>query len=358
VVQNAVEAASSISRLDACEQDRALGHLELPLDDDLRGRIEALQGVLAQARARTAAGRYASAQHTLGEARAELDAVHFPPLHAEALLTEATILERVGDYAGAERHLLETIWTATAVGDDATSARAWVQLVWVSGVERIEPEQGHLWSRFARTTIERIGGDAVLDATLAHNLGGVLYRQGRHDEALRSYEGALEVQIELLGPDDPAVAMTLNHIGNVLMEKGEYVAAREFCERSLDVRRRRLGGRHPKVAASLNNLAELFRKQRDSVRSLEYARRSLEIVAETGGPEEEIALVLASDALGRLARWEERLPNDRRLLALRQASRAPTGQSIADAQRRLAEALAALGRSTDAAESEDPPRRR
>ena len=348
VVQNAVEAVLSLPRLDACQDTQSLaGGMRLPQDTQTRDVVEDARGRLSTARAKWSAGRYALALEVVQAVRRKLEAVDYPPAEADALLLEGRILERLGDFDESEKRLLEAIIVAEAVGYDDVAAQAWVQLVWVAGVERVDTEMGHLWSRFAQAAVERAGNDELLAARLTHNTGGVFYRQGRHDEALEHYRRALKVQTSVLGPDDPQVAMTLNHIGNAMMEMGEYATSREYCERSLDVRRK-LGARHPKVAASLNNLAELFRKKADHERSLEYTRQSLNIVGGTGGPEEEIARILASDALKALGRWDERVANDRRLLEMRRRGRPADHPTVADASRRVARSLVALSRGAEA----------
>src|SRR5690606_12082173 len=132
-------------------------------------------------------------------------ALEYAPLMAEAELRLASVLERIGEFEAAERRLLEAIWRADASHHDEVSAEAWVRLVWVAGVERIQPEQGHLWAAFARSALDRLGRPELLEAMLEHNVGGVLYRERRLEEALEHYRAALLTQKRALGSDDPAV---------------------------------------------------------------------------------------------------------------------------------------------------------
>jgi tetratricopeptide (TPR) repeat protein len=272
----------------------------------------------------------------------------YRPLVAEAELRVAAVLERKGEFEGAEQTLLEAILAAESSHHEEVAAEAWIKLVWVTGVERIDTEQGHVWGRFARAALDRLGRAELLDAMLTHNLGGVLYRERRLDEALAHYRKALVQQKKLLGPDDPVVGTTLNHIGNTLIELGRYSMARDYCERSYALRRRTLGERHPKVAASLNNIGELLRKQEEPEQSLEFARRSLEIVGGTAGPEEVVALVLEGIALTQLQRWDDAVQTYERMVELRARTDGPDDPRTATSLASLAEAQRRAGRLDEA----------
>jgi tetratricopeptide (TPR) repeat protein/predicted Ser/Thr protein kinase len=350
VVERAVEAAASLPRIAECGNVDALTTRARPPEEGYeREQVEQARDELIDARAKELAGRYDQAL-SIAEAVAErARQLDYDPLLAEALLRRGSTLERKGELEGAESSLLEAVRAAKAAGHDQVEAEAWVELVWVTGVERIDVARGHLWAEFADATLERMGGDDVLEATLTHNLGGVLYREGRQDEALESYREALKEQRRLLGPDDPRVAMTLNHIGNVLMEQGQFAWAQEYCERSLEARRRVLGRRHPKVAASLNNLAEVARKQGNAAQALEFADESLEIVGGSSWPEEEVALVIAAWANDELGHTEASMQTHRRLVEVLEGSQAPTGDALAIALHRLAELHEGRGEHAEAA---------
>jgi tetratricopeptide (TPR) repeat protein/predicted Ser/Thr protein kinase len=338
VVEHAVEAASSLPRIAECSDvDMLRSRVRPPAENYARQQVQQARDDLIDARVKELSGRYDQAlaiAEAVAERARQLD---YPPLLAEALLRRGSTLEREGVFDGAERSLLEAIRAAKASGHDEVEAVAWVQLVWVTGVERIDIERGHLWAEFAEATLQRTGRDDVLSATLTHNVAGMHYREGKHDEALEGYRAALKEQRRLLGADDPRVAMTLNHIGNVLMAQGQYAWAQEYCERSLEARRRILGRRHPKVAASLNNLAEVSRLQGEHEAALRFAEESLEIVGGTGWPEEEIALKIAGWANDRLGRTDASVASWRRLAEVLEHDEDPTGSTTVQVWQRLAE---------------------
>lgn len=351
VVEHAVAAVNALPRLEACEDVAALASAVLPpADADMARRVVRLRERLQDARAKEHAARYAQGLAVTQEVLEHAIRLEYKPLVAEAYLQRARILERRGDYATAEKALLEAVWAAKASGHHDVEAQAWVDLVWVAGVELFAPKDGRFWADFARAAVERAGNDEVLLATLTHNIGGIHYRNSNLERALVNYRSALKEQRRLLGEDDPRIATTLNHIGNALMEAGDYAWSREYCQASLDLRTRVLGARHPKVAASLNNLAELARKEADVDQALAFAERSLDVVRGTGGPEEVVALLIAGWAEYSLGRYDAAA---QRLTAL-ERSRAHSPDARPGPQRyelwwRLGQVRAAQGRPREAA---------
>ncbi|MEM6993900.1 MAG: tetratricopeptide repeat-containing protein kinase family protein, partial [Myxococcota bacterium] len=350
VVEHAVEAVRGLRRLDGCSDVAALGREPaLPTDERQRERVEALRARLVDARAKAQAARYEQALEIVGDVVERAERLGDGAVVAEAKLQLGVVHEAMGHFAEAQRWLLESIWAGQASGHDELVAQSWTQLVWVVGVELLDTAAGEQWGRFADAAVTHVGDPPRLRAQLLHNLGGVLYRQGRLEEALDHYTRALHDQQEFLGPEHPQIATTLNHTANTLIELKRYAEADDYARRSLSLRERVLGPDHPKVAASLNNIGELRRKQGKVRESLDAAEASLTIVAGTGGPEELVALVLLADAQRRLRRWRPAAITLERALALREAAVGPSHESLVPTLRSLADARVALGEMDAAA---------
>ncbi|HET6584836.1 MAG TPA: tetratricopeptide repeat protein, partial [Nannocystaceae bacterium] len=347
VVEHAVEATAAIGRLEACADTEALAARVRPPEDPIvRRRVDELRESLADAKAKEAAGRYESALALAEDVAKEAAVLEYPPVTAEAHLRLGSVLERKGDFAGAERELLQSILEAEASEHQSIAAEAWVRLVWVTGVEREDTDKGQLWAQFADAAVRGLGKNDILRAQLVHNEGGLLYRQGRYAEAFESYQRALEVQERLLGPDDPLVAMTYNHMGNVEIMRGDLPSAREYCRRSLDLRRRVLGERHPKVAASLNNLAVIAFQQGDDADAQAIAGEALSIVGGSDGAEEVVALRVALQAATRAGRNAAAVRHAERLIDVHDRLGDPVQEASALAE--LGHAQARLGQLDDA----------
>jgi tetratricopeptide (TPR) repeat protein len=274
--------------------------------------VTELYGRLARAEAVERAGGYAEALEMLDDVEAAARGVDYPPVHASMWLQRGRVLERMGDLGKAEDALTEAVLAAEEGGDLEAAADAWLQLIWVVGVEQQREADGRRWARFAEAAVRRLGADPLRRATLDHNLGGVHVVSGHSDLALEHYQRSLEVQQRFLGEDDPAVAMTLNHIGNVYMSKRQLERARPYCEQSLAIRRRVLGDAHPRVAPSWNNLAEIQRMQGRCDEAIEPLEQALAINAGTGRLDEVISLRIARHCYDRVGRVEEaRAASDR-----------------------------------------------
>ncbi len=343
VVENAVEAVNALPRLVECSDLARLQAVPAIGPQVEAHKTIPLREALVDARAKESSARYAQAQAIVLGVLGDAEALGATDVVAEARLRMGSILQRRSEFAQSERSYLEAIWAAQRAGHRFLEAEAWVRLVWVTGVERFDPERGQLWAEFAEAALDRAGGGAVLEAQLRHNLGGVLYTLGRHEEALAEYRLALGRQIELLGEDDPRVATTHNHIGNALMELRRFDESEESCRQSLAIRKRLFGEHHPTVAAVLNNLGELERKRAHPKRALQHATASLEIVGRTGGREEDVAAMIAGWALLQLDRPREALPKFERALAMRTETDGAFGPRVVDVEFELARTRIELG---------------
>ena len=317
VIENAVVSVQSLGEVETCTDVAALvARMEPPATAEARARVDAGYGRLAEGRAHVLAGRYERAVALSHEVADEATAVEYLPLEAAAEHRMAQALQFMGDFRSSEEHLFSAILAAERSRDETTAADAWIDLVWVVGVEQVRPEPALQWIRFAEAALDRLGDDEVRRAALDHNRGGVYYRLGRYGEALVHYERAYEKQREHYGQQHPLVAQTLNHIGNVLIMQGRYEEARVKCEQALSIRRETLGSTHPRVAAPLNNLAELVSRQGDGEQALRYAEQALAITRGSGRPEELFAWILVARQHQKLGHFTEELAARRRLLEL------------------------------------------
>jgi tetratricopeptide (TPR) repeat protein/predicted Ser/Thr protein kinase len=348
-VQNSVAAVKSLGRVEACNDVEALASRVKPPDDPrIRTRVGQLHDELSDAKAKALAGRYDEALRVAQRVAEEAEEIGYLPLQAEVHERLGAIWQGRGEYERSEQALLRAIWAAEESRAEEVAADAWNRLVWVVGVERMQPEQGEVWASFARSALGRLGPDPFREATLTHNLGGLYYRQRDFDRALENYRAALESQMEILGPEDPAVARTLNHLGNVMIEKGELEHAADYCRRALDLRRKILGERHPLVAAALNNLAAIdFRANRPE-RALESVRQALDLVRGTEGPEELVAWVLWGRIQLGLGNHEESISGFTRAVSIREATLGRDDPGTVGGLRELAIAQQAGGELEDA----------
>ena len=133
--------------------------------------------------------------------------------------------------------------------------------------------------------------------------------------ALPSATRAVALTEKLTGPDDPAVANSLSNLGLVLRRQGKLEEARAAYERALRIREKTLGPEHPDVARILAALSALASNGGDFARARELGERAVQIAEKAGDPVNEavaannlaLALFQLNDYTGSKQRLEQAL---------------------------------------------------
>jgi len=110
------------------------------------------------------------------------------------------------------------------------------------------------------------------------------YQQGRHPEAEKQFEAALE-EAEGFGSRDLRIATSLNNLAVLYKLQGRYREAEPLLLRALAIREQALGSEHPDVAQSLDNLAGLYHSQGYHREAEPLLRRALAIYESRLGAE-------------------------------------------------------------------------
>ena len=120
--------------------------------------------------------------------------------------------------------------------------------------------------------------NAWQDVAEAHNnFGSALHDQGRHDEARRHYETALQMREAALGPRHSEVATVISNLADLMRDEGDLVAARAFDERALTIDIAVHGTLHPACAVSSHNLAATLHALDDTDGARSLFHQALEI---------------------------------------------------------------------------------
>ena len=349
VLDKAVTAAASLSPLAACADARALTAL-VPLPDArTRAAATEVEAQLAQAKALKVVGR---AGQALPSATAQVERARklgYAPLLAEALHLQGDLLEVTGDLKGAERATHEAIWAAEEGHADGVAAAAWVELVFVVGDRQARTAEGRLFAEHARAAIRRAGGDRALHSKLLNNLGNVLYREGRHDEALEKLRESAALFESL--SDDIQFANTTNNLGVVLRALGRNDEAIAAGERSLVIKERVLGKEHPAVGVSLTNLGAALAEAGQHARALPMMERGLRIKESALGPRHHsvgIAWTNLGGLLRDMKRCQDALPAYQRGLDIFVAALGPEHPMVAHAALGLGQCGVDLGAAEQA----------
>ena len=129
------------------------------------------------------------------------------------------------------------------------------------------------------------GPDHRLVGHVLHDIGRVLGKLQRTEEALAAFEQALVVKRKTYAHDHRSVIGTLSSIGQRHLELGHFEKALEIQQQTLDIQERQLGADHATLAVSLTNLSIAHRKLGQLAEAERRQRRALEIDEKAYGPD-------------------------------------------------------------------------
>jgi len=351
-VSRAVQNAASLDPAAACGDTEALAGMPDPPAEDLRERVSELRTELSRIRALTTAGKVKEALGAAAEARAAAREIGWPPLLATALALESGLLSKNSEFKQARELGVEAYTTALAAKSWIDAAAAGTNLVYNTGVELADHEEGLTWGKLTEVALEHSGDPTgIRRARLDNNLGSVRRSKGDWDEAKRHYDSALARYRGAFGPKHPRVGAALNNLGNLHGSKGQYVEAREYFVEALAVLEATLGPKHPSLSPMLNNLANASGLLGEYQKAKEYSTRALTLAEETFGPEHaSVASALAN--LGAvqysLGEFEESKQTYRRAIELQEKASGPEHPVVANLTASLAIAYQLTGEFEEA----------
>jgi tetratricopeptide (TPR) repeat protein len=123
-------------------------------------------------------------------------------------------------------------------------------------------------------------------AALAHNGAFVLSRAGRIDDAIASFERAVDLNTQVYGPQHREVAASRASLGMELLGAGRTDEARTQLQTALVIVQETGGDRHHSIAAVLQSLGQLCLTEGDldcAERNFEHARLVYEYAYGTDG---------------------------------------------------------------------------
>ncbi|HET6584534.1 MAG TPA: serine/threonine-protein kinase, partial [Nannocystaceae bacterium] len=229
-------------------------------------------------------------------------------LAAQLAYHRGRILERLGDFAEAERAVTHALELALAA----------------------------------------VGPRDPLVADIENMLGVVAERRGRHADALAHYQRAYEMRVELVGELNARTAIALGNIAVARWNLGDTRGVLEDGRRSITVLERTLGPDHVDVGWSRRNLAARLLALEQLDEALEQAELALHGSERALSPDHPYvgnAAITLAGVLRRLGRTDEALALADRALAIGRAH--PESGVLADALVDRAATLRAAGRCAE-----------
>ncbi|WP_375768803.1 tetratricopeptide repeat protein [Archangium gephyra] len=258
VVEKALSATSSLRRLRGCADVEALlSEVKPPEDATTREAVQNARVQLARVKAFTEAGKFKDAVEQATEVARKTSTLGYPPVHAEALFTQAWVQLISGENKGVAPLLTEALWLAHDSRHDTLVAAASTRLMGYYS-QHDSPEETARWERFARSWLDRLGENGELRAIFHNNRGLAFYQQGQFAEAYESFDKAFTLSGQTLGP---AHATTLRYASNSLAALSNLDRMDESLralETLVSVGKRNLGPLHPFLAQPMLNLSSLY----------------------------------------------------------------------------------------------------
>jgi tetratricopeptide (TPR) repeat protein len=352
VAERAAQAAQRLPGLDECRNAEALRQVvRPPTGAEAHARVAALRTRLADAEARTRAGRYADARQRAEAVVADARALGYAPVQAEALIVRGEIEWRTGDPRAAVATLLDAAAAADAGRHDHARARALGEVEFVLADRLPSHAEAHRYDELARAAMARAGGDPQLELRLDDYAACVLYGEGRYGDALALEKRVLARREQTLGPDAPDVGESLVAVGEMARHTGDFAQAIASLRRAVAIYEKAYGTNHPTVALAWNDLGAALAQQRDYHGALDAYQKALAIREVALGPEHfETAVTLGNlaDKYATLGDPARALPLLERALAIKVRSVGAGHASVAFTEEQLADVLMSLGRLDDA----------
>jgi serine/threonine protein kinase/tetratricopeptide (TPR) repeat protein len=286
LVPKAVDTASLLPSLRACADVANLSQVE-PLPDAPKAReeIARISGQLSELKAMTDAGKFTQAKAVMEEAVKAALATGYRPLQAEALLGQGLLEARSADFAQAERHLIQALWTAHAARGDELVARASSLVVHALGSDPKRLNDALQWSELAKASIARMGGNEELEGDLESFLGGVYSRADQPEEALTHLERSLQLTERVFGKEHVRRTGTLMTLGSVYRRLGRFDEALKVLREAIAIREKANGPTHPQIGSLNYAMSQVFIRKGDYEQAIAHAKSALDIRLASYGPE-------------------------------------------------------------------------
>jgi tetratricopeptide (TPR) repeat protein len=252
-----IEAAEALGGPESCgDVDRLMSAVEPPAGAEAQAAIAEAEAALARARVETQLDHLPEALEAITVAHAAATRAGHPPLTARVETVYGAILTAADD-PGAVEHQFASLSAAIAGRDDEAFAAAAIGMIRASARNGGDLESARRWSALAGAAIERLGGDAELDAMRLRELGLVLGAGGSFAEASEVLERSMAATELALGADSATYASQLFTIADVFNRNEQFRTARPFAARALEIREKVLGPDHIHTVESRSQLAQV-----------------------------------------------------------------------------------------------------
>jgi eukaryotic-like serine/threonine-protein kinase len=144
--------------------------------------------------------------------------------------------------------------------------------------------------------VAQFGSEHAASLTVQSEIGAILLRMERYDEAENLLLGTLDRLKATLGPEHWMVGNVSNDLAYTFIYAYRGTRNEEALEyglAALDILRPALGNAHSVTIAALNNVALIYRSMGDTERAIRYQREAYHASAESLGPDHSMPIMVA-----------------------------------------------------------------
>jgi serine/threonine protein kinase len=236
VVANAVSASKDLTPVARCADVAMLrSAVPPPRDDRTLREVRRLRRSLAQVEALREVGKPQDAFARAVSLRPAVEATGYKPLLGE-LLVAIGMLQTDVAVTSAEDTLEQAMFTAEAVHDDVTAAKAAITLTYDVGYTLGRHREAERWAQLANAILERLGpGHERLRAWAFQSQSANAWATGDFKRAQELSEHAVALKENALGKDHPDVAVSLYGLGLVLKDRDRPEEGLEVLQRAITI---------------------------------------------------------------------------------------------------------------------------
>jgi eukaryotic-like serine/threonine-protein kinase len=256
VIENAVQAVSSLPTLDRCGDVTLLRAVMPPPEDPkARARVESLGLDLARVRALLASGQCGAAAATGQALIAAADELGYLPLLADSLTASVRSQGCVHESIfGATRR---AVLVGLASRHYEAAAEAAINLAHMTADRTPDVARAREWIDLAGAVMQGMGGThPILETWRLQALAYVYAKEGNDSKALETYEKARTLTEKTQGREHIDYANIVNSIGVFLVDRRRYEDALVYYRRTTELAATVGGPDHSLVALAHFNSAE------------------------------------------------------------------------------------------------------
>jgi serine/threonine protein kinase len=357
VVERAVESAESLPSLAGCADAAALrAPIPPPRDPAAMKRVAELRAQMAQGSALHLTGDYDGGTQMAERALVGAEALHYPPIEAEAAYLVGKLRADYGDFGGAARAYHRSLVAATAGRDDTSAAKATIALVHADGVMHSRFEEADRWADLAEASVGRLKEKEDLLGSLYEERSVLRRRESKLEEALADAKRALEVHLRLYGPRNDRVGVTYHFLGNAYWALAKYPEALDAYSHAIEIFVAEVGPDHPKLAATLIGMGNVHGDMDDPEAALADFHRALALLERFTPGDPDIGAIYNNigDVLEGMGKLEEARAQYQRAFERREKDLGPsfeltmTLDNLGEVSLELEDSAAAMGYFTQA----------